>query len=101
MSWTNFNELRFEYVAYVEGKLVEQKHSAYIKPVRERLKYLVRKHNREVVYQIWQRSFSKAHGGRCWSLETGWVDTDCKYNRTSRSEGRPSRPRKKPFTSPA
>ncbi len=69
-------------MAYVDGTLVERKYTDGIKLVRKALKKLVRKYAKLVFYQILKLSHSKRGCGH-FTYETGWVDREMKFNRTS------------------
>lgn len=76
-----FFDLQYEYLAYVNGQLIEQKYGSTITKVRKNLLYLMRKHNDLVFYQIFKLSH-RNYGSERRNLETGWVDIEGRFRKT-------------------
>ena len=82
MRQTPFRALQYEWTAYLDGKLVVQEYAPTPARIREKLRYLVRKHNKPVVYQIIKLSHRYGRVERR-SWETGAVSVDLTFHRTS------------------
>lgn len=76
-----FFDLQYEYLAYVNGELIERKYGSTITKVRKNLLYLMRKHNDLVFYQIFKLSH-RNYGSERRNLETGWVDIEGRFRKT-------------------
>ncbi|CAB5221390.1 hypothetical protein UFOVP244_152 [uncultured Caudovirales phage] len=76
-----FFDLQYEYLAYVNGQLIERKYGSTITKVRKNLLYLMRKHNDLVFYQIFKLSH-RNYGSERRNLETGWVDIEGRFRKT-------------------
>jgi hypothetical protein len=87
-----FHDIQHEYIAYVDGELIEKQYGSTIGKVRSRLRYLLMKHNKLVFYQIFKLSH-RNYGTERRSIETGWVDLSGKFNKTTcKNENRKKKP---------